>query len=79
MAIMSLFFQWCKECEQAILQCRYDRRALPGAKVKFNTWSVNKLVMLLMRNAWKTVDEVISPLKRTTLEALIIVCNTVLA
>ncbi len=67
---MALYFQWCRECEHALLQCRYDRRALPGARTKFNNWSVNKLVSLLMKNAWKVVDEGMSPLQRASVEAL---------
>ena len=67
---MGLYFQWCRESEHALLQCRYDRRALPGARAKFNNWSVNKLVTLLMKNAWKVVDAGMTPLQRTVLEAL---------
>lgn len=71
---MGLYLQWCRECEQALLQCRYDRRALPGARGKFNTWSVNRIVTLLMKNMWKVVaDEVLTPLQRTRLEALAMV------
>ena len=67
---MALYFHWCYECEQALLQCRYDRRALPGARGKFNTQNVHKLNMILMRNSWKIMDEVLSPLQRISLEAL---------
>ena len=70
---MALYFQWCRESEHALLQCRYDRRALPGARTKFNNWSVTKLVALLMRSTWKVVDEGITPLQRISLEALTMV------
>ncbi len=73
MAMMSLFFHWCRECEQALLQCRYDRRALPGARNRFTTTVVNKLVAMLMKNSWKAVDEGLSPLKRLSVESLAMV------
>ena len=72
-ASMALFLQWCRECEHALLQCRYDRRALPGARVKFNMWSVSKLVVLLVRNMWKAPDEVLTLQQRTRIEALAMV------
>ena len=50
-------------------QCRYDRRALPVAKGKFGNWAVGKLTNLLMRNAWKIVDEPLTSVQRVKLEA----------
>ena len=73
-AIMALYFQWCKECENALLQCRYDRRALPGARNKFLSGAVNKLVALLARNTWKATDEVLTSQKRASVESLVAVC-----
>ena len=74
---LALYLQWRRECEQGLLQCRYDRRALPGVRTKFNTWALNKLVTLLMRNTWKVVDETLSPLQRTSVEALAMVRDSV--
>lgn len=76
---MGLFFQWRKECEHALLQCRYDRRALPGARTKFNTWSTSRLVALLMRNTWKVAEEPFTHMQRKSLEALAMVCYTMTA
>lgn len=72
-ANMALYFRWTRECEQALVQCRYDRRALPGTKNKFNTWAVSKLSHLLMRNSWKLSDEPISRVQRIKLESLAMV------
>ena len=72
-ASMALLFRWTKECEQALIQCRYDRRALPGTRNRFNAWSINKLLNLLMRNAWKTSDEPLSRVQRIKLESLAMV------
>jgi hypothetical protein len=74
-ASMAVFFQWCRECEQALLQCRYDRRALPSARTKFNTWSVGRLAVLIVRNMWKGSgsDEVITCQQKASLEALAMV------
>ena len=74
-ASMAVFFQWCHECEQALLQCRYDRRALPSARAKFNTWSVGRLAVLLVRSVWKGPgsEEAITCHQRASLEALAMV------
>ena len=55
---------------KALSQCRYDRRALPGARGKFSAWSVGKLSSLLMRYTWRTSEEPITPLHRLRLEAM---------
>ena len=55
---------------KALSQCRYDRRALPGARGKFSAWSVGKLSSLLMRHTWRTSEELITPLHRLRLEAM---------
>ena len=72
-ANMALYFRWTKECEQALLQCRYDRRALPGTKNKFNMWAINKLSNLLIRTGWKVADEPITRIQRIKLESLAMV------
>ena len=55
---------------KALSQCRYDRRALPGARGKFSAWSVGKLSSLLMRHTWRTSEEPITLLHRLRLEAM---------
>lgn len=73
-ANMALYFRWARECEQALLQCRYDRRALPGTKNKFNVWAISKLTNLLTRTSWKVVaDERITRTQRIKLESLAMV------
>lgn len=72
---MVLYLQWCRDSEHALLQCGYDRRALAGARNKFTSGVVNKLVALLMKNSWKAVDEVLTPVKRASLEALVTVTS----
>ena len=72
-ANMALLFRWTKECEHALIQCRYDRRALPGTRNRFNAWSVNKLSNLLMRNAWRASDEPLSGEQRIKLESMAMV------
>ena len=76
-ANMALYFWWTRECEQALLQCRYDRRALPGTKNKFNLWAISKLSNLLTRTGWKVADEPITRVQRIKLESLAMVCITV--
>lgn len=76
-AIMALYFFWCKECESALMQCRYDRRALPGARNKFLSNAVNKLVALLARNSWKSTDEILTCQKRASIESLVAVSLSV--
>ena len=75
-ANMALYFQWMRECEQALVQCRYDRRALPGTRNKFNTWAVGKLSNLLMKNAWKLSDDPLTRVQRIKLESLAMVSST---
>jgi len=70
-ALMALFFVWSKECENALMQCRYDRRALPGARNKFLSGTVNRLVALLARNTWKSNDEILTSQKRASVESLV--------
>ena len=72
-ANMAVFFQWMRECEQALVQCRYDRRALPGTRNKFNTWAVGKLSNLLMKNAWKISEDPMTRVQRIKLESLAMV------
>lgn len=74
-ANMALYFRWTRECEQALLQCRYDRRALPGTKNKFNMWAISKLSTLLTRTSWKVADEHITRIQRIKLESLAMVHN----
>ena len=74
-ASMALHFQWCRECEEALLQSCYDRQALTGARNKFNSGVLKKLVALLIHNSWKAVDEVLPPLKRASLEGLVTVTS----
>ena len=61
------------------MQCRYDRRALPGARVKFNTWAVGRLSALLMKNAWGRSGEMeaLTPVSRMKLESLTMVSISV--
>ena len=72
-ANMALYFRWTRECEQALVQCRYDRRALPGTKNKFNVWAISKLSNLLTRTGWKVADEPITRIQRIKLESLAMV------
>lgn len=74
-ANMAVYFQWMRECEQALVQCRYDRRALPGARNKFNSWAVSKLSNLLMKNAWKISEEPMTRVQRIKLESLAMVLS----
>lgn len=74
-ACMALFFQWCRETEQALIQCRYDRRAIPGARAKFNMWATGKLAMLVVRSMWRGSEEPVTSQQRASLEALAMVCN----
>ena len=72
-ANMALYLRWTRECEQALVQCRYDRRALPGTRNKFNTWAIIKISHLLMKNAWKVSDEPVTRVQRIKLESLAMV------
>ena len=73
-ANMALYFRWARECEQALLQCRYDRRALPGTKNRFNVWAISKLTSLLTRTSWKVAtDQRITRTQRIKLESLAMV------
>lgn len=77
-ANMALYFRWTRECEQALLQCRYDRRALPGTKNKFNMWAISKLSTLLTRTSWRVApDERITRVHRIKLESLAMVHNMI--
>ena len=78
-ANMALYFQWMRECEQALVQCRYDRRALPGTRNKFNVWAVSRFSNLLMRNAWKVSDEPLTRVHRIKLESLAMVSDAFLS
>lgn len=72
-AFMALYFQWARDSENALSQCRYDRRALPGTKNRFNAWAVSKLANLLMRNSWRVADETFTTADRAKLESLAMV------
>ena len=74
-ANMAIYFQWMRECEQALVQCRYDRRALPGTRNKFNSWAIGKLSNLLMKNAWKISEDPMTRVQRIKLESLAMVSN----
>ena len=72
-AFMALYFQWTRDSEIALSQCRYDRRALPGTRNRFNAWAVGKLANLLMRNSWRVADEMLTVVDRAKLESLAMV------
>ena len=58
---------------QALASCRYDRKALPGLRTRFNTAVVNRLNGLLMRGTWKHTEEPVTLLHRNRLESMIVV------
>jgi dynein heavy chain len=73
-ACISMHHQWTKDNELALVSCRYDRRALPGLRAKFNNLVVMKLSVLLTRMTWKQSNEPITHLHRIRMETLTVVC-----
>ena len=59
---------------QALSQCRYDRRALPGVRSKFSTGVVTKLTNLVMRRSWRRGGKAITAVERLKLEGMAMVC-----
>lgn len=70
---LSLFLFLSPLTVQALSSCRYDRRALPGLRNKFNSSVVSKLNALLMRNNWKHSEEPVTSLQRCRLENMVVV------
>ncbi|KAL5457324.1 hypothetical protein EMCRGX_G034572 [Ephydatia muelleri] len=65
-----LYMHWTRDCEQALAQCRYDRRAIPNTRAKFQSTIVGKLTTMLTKQHWRlSVSAISSPL-RIKLEAL---------
>jgi energy-coupling factor transporter ATP-binding protein EcfA2 len=69
-ACVAAHYYWTQETSKALEVCRYDRRAVPSTKSRFNMMVVNKLTAILGRGKWKNPECVLSHLDRTKLEVL---------
>ena len=69
-----MYFQWTKDCENALSQCRYDRRAVPNARSKFINLIINRLCTQLAKNKWRRTEVYLTPTDRAKLESLAMVC-----
>ena len=69
-----MYFQWTKDCENALSQCRYDRRAVPNARSRFINLVINRLCTQLTKNKWRRSEVYLTPSDRAKLESLAMVC-----
>jgi len=67
---MGVYFQWTRDCENALSQCRYDRRAVPNARSKFINLVINRICAQLTRNRWKRTEILLTGADRAKLESL---------
>lgn len=67
-----MLYMWTRECEQAVSDLKYDRKALLNTQKKFST-ATNKLPLLLAKGYWKTYDESMTAVHKQRLENLITV------
>ena len=70
---IAVYFQWTKDCENALSQCRYDRRAIPNARSKFINLVINRLCTQLTKNKWRHTEIFLSMSDRAKLESLAMV------
>ena len=70
MAAAALHHHWTSECDQALAVCRYDRRAVPAVRSKFNSSVVGKLTAILGRGKWKRTDLPLTAVERAKVESL---------
>ena len=70
MAAVALHHHWTLECDRALTVCRYDRRAVPGVKSKFNNSVVGRLTAILGRGKWKRTDVALTAVEREKVESL---------
>ena len=69
---LGLLYHWSAECEAAISEIKYDRKALQGGVRKYGL-ATGKLVNVLMRGMWRSSDEPMLPMHRVRIEAMITV------
>ncbi|GFN75495.1 dynein beta chain, ciliary [Plakobranchus ocellatus] len=67
---MGMLYHWSAECEAAIAEIKYDRKALQGGLRKYNMAS-GKLITVLLRGTWRSSDEHMLPMHKVRLEAMI--------
>ncbi|XP_035829673.1 dynein heavy chain 5, axonemal isoform X2 [Aplysia californica] len=67
---LGLLYHWSAECEAAIAEIKYDRKALHGAVRKYSM-ATGKLVTVLLRGMWRSSDEPMLPMHRVRIEAMI--------
>ena len=68
---MGLLYYWTKECEQGIIDLKYDRKALNNTSKKFGT-TMAKLPTALAKG-WKSMEDSMGPVYRIRLENMITV------
>ncbi|CAH1226669.1 DNAH5 [Branchiostoma lanceolatum] len=69
-ARLGLLYYWTKECELAVSELKYERKAIPNASKKFST-VINRLPTCLTRGAWKGLDEPFLPIHKLRLQNMI--------
>jgi dynein heavy chain len=72
-----MLYFWTKECEIGISEIKYDRKALYGALKRYSIHT-SKLSSVLMRGAWRTIEEPMLPVHKSRLELMIAVSICVL-
>ncbi|CAL1527205.1 unnamed protein product [Lymnaea stagnalis] len=65
-----MLYHWTAECEVAIADIKYDRKALQAALRKY-TLATTKLATVLQRGSWRSSDEPMKIKHRVRLEAMI--------
>ncbi|XP_067674368.1 uncharacterized protein [Haliotis asinina] len=67
---MGMLYHWTRECEQGIAEVKYDRKALQGTLRKYVA-TTGKLSSVLVRGAWRTIDDPMLPVHKGRLESMI--------
>ncbi|XP_052089132.1 uncharacterized protein LOC127725852 isoform X10 [Mytilus californianus] len=67
---IGMLYFWTKECEIGISEIKYDRKALHGALKRYSIHT-SKLTSVLMRGAWRTIEEPMLPVHKSRLECMV--------
>jgi dynein heavy chain len=71
---MGLLYLWSRECQQAVIDLRVDRKALVAASRRFMAYT-SRLPTLLNKGNWKLVDVSLQPALRARAENMITVSS----
>lgn len=70
---MALLYIWTRECEVGISELKYERRAIQNTKARYQA-IIAKIPTAMARNAFRNIEELMTPLHKSRLENLYTVC-----